>query len=124
MPFKISRTSIVRFAATVLGGWDPQRGQELIREYSLRVVTCDIEREHLSFEDRSVATIAFCAPFYISRHQTCTDSATLSALQPDQGSGHRNSSGAADRLEQAPNPHTNIAQNACTAANGRIPPPA
>jgi SAM-dependent methyltransferase len=41
----------------------PQRAHELIRECSLRVVTCDIEREPLPFEDHSVATIAFCATF-------------------------------------------------------------
>jgi SAM-dependent methyltransferase len=41
----------------------PQRAQELIREYSLRVVRCDIEREALPFNDRSVATITLCATF-------------------------------------------------------------
>jgi len=41
----------------------PQRGQELIRKYSLRVVPCDIEREHLPFENHSVTTIVHCATF-------------------------------------------------------------
>jgi SAM-dependent methyltransferase len=41
----------------------PQRAKELIRQYSLRVITCDIEREPLPFEDHSVATIALCATF-------------------------------------------------------------
>jgi len=41
----------------------PQRGQELIRKYSLRVVPCDIEREHLPFENHSVTTIVLCATF-------------------------------------------------------------
>jgi SAM-dependent methyltransferase len=41
----------------------PQRAHELIRECSLRVVTCDIERESLPFNDRSVATITLCATF-------------------------------------------------------------
>ncbi len=41
----------------------PQRAQDLIRNHSLRVVTCDIERESLPFEDRSIATIALCATF-------------------------------------------------------------
>jgi len=41
----------------------PHRAQELIREESLRVVTCDIEREPLPFEDHSVATVALCATF-------------------------------------------------------------
>jgi len=41
----------------------PQRAQDLIRQYSLRVVVCDIEREPLPFEDHSVATIALCATF-------------------------------------------------------------
>ena len=41
----------------------PQRAQELIREHSLQVVRCDIEREPLPFEDQSVATIALCATF-------------------------------------------------------------
>ena len=41
----------------------PQRAQDLIRRYSLRVVMCDIEREPLPFEDHSVATIALCATF-------------------------------------------------------------
>jgi hypothetical protein len=41
----------------------PQRAQDLIRDYSLRVVTCDIEREELPFNDHSVATIALCATF-------------------------------------------------------------
>jgi SAM-dependent methyltransferase len=41
----------------------PQRARDLIRTHSLRVVTCDIEREPLPFEDHSVATIALCATF-------------------------------------------------------------
>jgi SAM-dependent methyltransferase len=41
----------------------PQRAQNLICEHSLRVVTCDIEREPLPFQDHSVATIALCATF-------------------------------------------------------------
>ena len=41
----------------------PQRAQHLIDEYSLRVVTCDIEREALPFNDHSVATIVLCATF-------------------------------------------------------------
>ena len=41
----------------------PQRAQELIREHSLRVAACDIEREPLPFENRSVATIVLCATF-------------------------------------------------------------
>ena len=41
----------------------PQRAPELIREYSLRVVTCDIEREALPFNNHSVATITLCATF-------------------------------------------------------------
>jgi SAM-dependent methyltransferase len=41
----------------------PQRARELIREYSLRVVACDIEREPLPFKEHSVATIALCATF-------------------------------------------------------------
>jgi SAM-dependent methyltransferase len=39
----------------------PQRAQELIREYSLRVAKCDIEREPLPFGDKSVAMIVLCA---------------------------------------------------------------
>jgi SAM-dependent methyltransferase len=41
----------------------PQRARDLIRKHSLRVISCDIEREHLPFEDHSVATIALCATF-------------------------------------------------------------
>src|SRR5215510_8752023 len=41
----------------------PQRAQDLIQKYSLRVVMCDIEREPLPFENHSVATIALCATF-------------------------------------------------------------
>jgi SAM-dependent methyltransferase len=41
----------------------PQRAQDLIRKYSLRVLACDIERESLPFEDHSVGTIALCATF-------------------------------------------------------------
>jgi SAM-dependent methyltransferase len=41
----------------------PQRARDLIRKHSLRVFPCDIEREHLPFEDHSVATIALCATF-------------------------------------------------------------
>src|SRR5215475_1559192 len=41
----------------------PQRASELIRECSLRVVACDIEREALPFSDHSFATIALCATF-------------------------------------------------------------
>jgi SAM-dependent methyltransferase len=41
----------------------PQRAQDLIREYSLRVVTCDIERNPLPFDDHSVATVMLCATF-------------------------------------------------------------
>jgi SAM-dependent methyltransferase len=41
----------------------PQRAKDLIREYSLRVVACDIEREALPFNDHSVATITLCATF-------------------------------------------------------------
>jgi SAM-dependent methyltransferase len=41
----------------------PHRAQELIRQHSLRVVTCDIEREPLPFGDHSVNTIALCATF-------------------------------------------------------------
>ena len=41
----------------------PQRAQDVIREHSLQVVTCDIEREPLPFRDHSVATIALCATF-------------------------------------------------------------
>ena len=41
----------------------PQRAPELIREYSLRVVACDIEREALPFNDHSFATITLCATF-------------------------------------------------------------
>jgi SAM-dependent methyltransferase len=41
----------------------PQRAQDLIHEYSLRVVPCDVEREVLPFTDRSFATIALCATF-------------------------------------------------------------
>jgi SAM-dependent methyltransferase len=39
----------------------PQRAQELIRDYSLRVAKCDIEREPLPFRDKSVAAITLCA---------------------------------------------------------------
>jgi SAM-dependent methyltransferase len=41
----------------------PERASELIRKHSLRVVTCDIEREPLQFNDHSVATITLCATF-------------------------------------------------------------
>ena len=41
----------------------PQRAQDLIRKYSLRVITCDIEREPLPFENHTIATIALCATF-------------------------------------------------------------
>jgi SAM-dependent methyltransferase len=41
----------------------PQRAQDLIHEYSLRVITCDIEREPLPLSDHSVATITLCATF-------------------------------------------------------------
>jgi SAM-dependent methyltransferase len=41
----------------------PERAQDLIRKHSLRVVTCDIERESLPFKDHSVGTIALCATF-------------------------------------------------------------
>jgi SAM-dependent methyltransferase len=41
----------------------PERAHGLIREYSLRVVTCDIEREALPFADHSVDTITLCATF-------------------------------------------------------------
>jgi SAM-dependent methyltransferase len=41
----------------------PQRAQSLIRKYSLRVITCDIEREPLPFENHTIATIALCATF-------------------------------------------------------------
>lgn len=41
----------------------PQRARDLIRDYSLRVVTCDVEREALPFNDHSVATITLCATF-------------------------------------------------------------
>jgi SAM-dependent methyltransferase len=41
----------------------PQRAQALIREYSLRVVRCDIEREPLPFNDHSIGMITLCATF-------------------------------------------------------------
>lgn len=41
----------------------PQRAHDLIREHSLNVVSCDIERDSLPFENYSVATIALCATF-------------------------------------------------------------
>jgi SAM-dependent methyltransferase len=41
----------------------PRRALDLICEHSLRVVTCDIERNPLPFENHSVATIALCATF-------------------------------------------------------------
>ncbi len=41
----------------------PQRAEDLIREYSLQVVTCDVEREALPVGDHSVATIILCATF-------------------------------------------------------------
>jgi SAM-dependent methyltransferase len=41
----------------------PQRAQDLIRDYSLRVITCDIEREPLPLSDHSVTTITLCATF-------------------------------------------------------------
>jgi SAM-dependent methyltransferase len=41
----------------------PQRAQDIIHKYSLRVLTCDIERERLPFKDYSFATIALCATF-------------------------------------------------------------
>jgi SAM-dependent methyltransferase len=41
----------------------PQRASELIRECSLRVVACDIERAALPFNDHSFATIMLCATF-------------------------------------------------------------
>src|SRR5690242_1326892 len=41
----------------------PQRMQKLIKEQSLRVVGCDIERENLPFDDNSVATITLCDTF-------------------------------------------------------------
>ena len=40
-----------------------QRASELIRECSLRVVACDVEREALPFNDHSFATIMLCATF-------------------------------------------------------------
>jgi SAM-dependent methyltransferase len=42
---------------------DPQRAQQLIREQSLTVIKCDIEREPLPFEDHSMATVTLCATF-------------------------------------------------------------
>jgi SAM-dependent methyltransferase len=41
----------------------PQRAKEFIRENALQVVKCDIEREPLPFEDRSVSTVVLCATF-------------------------------------------------------------
>jgi SAM-dependent methyltransferase len=41
----------------------PQRAQQLVSDYSLRVVECDIEREPLPFQDESVAMITLCATF-------------------------------------------------------------
>jgi SAM-dependent methyltransferase len=41
----------------------PQRAKDLIRAHSLRVITCDVEREPLPFEDHSVGTVAMCATF-------------------------------------------------------------
>lgn len=41
----------------------PRRAQDLIRDYSLRVVMCDIEREALPFNDHAIATITLCATF-------------------------------------------------------------
>jgi SAM-dependent methyltransferase len=41
----------------------PHRARELIRENSLKVVKCDIEREPLPFEDHSISTIALCQTF-------------------------------------------------------------
>jgi SAM-dependent methyltransferase len=41
----------------------PQRAKDMIRAHSLLVVTCDVEREPLPFEDHSVGTVAMCATF-------------------------------------------------------------
>jgi SAM-dependent methyltransferase len=41
----------------------PHRAEALIRDNSLQVVKCDIEREPLPFENQSVATIALCQTF-------------------------------------------------------------
>ena len=41
----------------------PQRAQQRIREQSLTVIKCDIEREPLPLKDHSIATVVLCATF-------------------------------------------------------------